>query len=136
MKVWNNLIKYRSIMYLSSNKFIVPMMVYLMFTYITYKEKPQSFVPDSTVSALMAGYIMLWISFTFFENEDIVAERVLYCNVQQNKVRYYGSKIVTLFLISGILSLIGAIYPFFVNALNGFELFDRPISFVDFFVHY
>ncbi|WP_310602838.1 hypothetical protein [Anaerosporobacter sp.] len=132
MKEWTKLIKYRNRMYLMSNKIVVPLIVYLLFTYISYKEKPQFYIPDVMVSSISVGYIMFWISFTFFENEDIVAERVLYCNIQQNKLRYYGSKIATLLLISAVLSFIGAAYPFLVNAVNGFELFKTSITFTDF----
>lgn len=132
MKIWTKRLNYRKQVLLSSGKWIAPAFVYVAVVYTLYSTKPQEYISDAIVSALILSYIMLWISFSYLYSEDLVSEQVLYCNLNRDKTKYYGSKIIFLYLIAFLMSLLGAIYPILQHVINGFSLFQRNVVFSDF----
>ncbi|GAA0742929.1 hypothetical protein [Clostridium oceanicum] len=132
MKTFNYLLKYHLSLYLKTNKFIMPMVLWMGFMAVSYSVKPQDFVSSALVSMGVLFLIMAWISFSYLEDIDIVSEELILLK-SRNKTIYYLSKNVFLIIIGLFMSIIGVAFPIIRNALDRFEFFNRSITVGDIF---
>lgn len=132
VKTFNALLKYHFTLYLNTNKFILPMIAWLAFMYISYSIKPQDVVSSFVISSTCLFFIMLWVSFSYLESTDIISEQLIILKTEKQSI-YYFSKDIFLIFIGIIMSIIGVAFPIIQNALNGFSLFRRTVTIWDTF---
>lgn len=127
VRTFRELLKYHFTLYLKTSRFIMPLIVWLAFMLASYSIRPQYVVPSFLVSMTCLFFIMIWISFSYLESIDNVSEQLMILKVK-NQYVYYLSKDFFLMLIGVVMSIIGVIFPVIMNALNGFKLFNRPVT--------
>lgn len=130
MKIFKNLISYHNRLYLKTNKYIMPALAWIIFLIINYSQKWDNIVSSTLVSITFIFFVMLWISMTYMESVDPVAEQIMLLKVK-NCNTYYHSKNIFVFLLGAELSIVGVAYPVMKNVLSGFTFFTRQVTLWD-----
>ncbi|URZ15364.1 hypothetical protein [Clostridium felsineum] len=130
MKTFNSLLRYNFIIYIKSNKFIMPLIVWIAFMGVMYSIKPLDIVSSFIFSMMFLFAVMLWISFSYLEALDSVSEQLVILKVRKEWMYYLGNN-VFLMLIGVIMSFIGVLCPIIINVVNNFTLFNRRLTLED-----
>lgn len=130
MKKYKNLIRYHFIMYLKTNKYVMPLAVWIIVLLNAYSAKPVSLVSSMLVTATALCLIMAWTGMTYFESLDVTAEQLMLLKVSK-RADYNRSKYAFLALLGSILSLSAVLIPAFLNIANGFQLFTKTFTLMD-----
>jgi hypothetical protein len=121
------LIKYHASAYVTSAKFVMPLLVYFLFLVGFYGNSPKMVVTSFALSAAVLYIIMVWAGFVFSDSEEAIAEQILILKAKKIST-YYISKIVFLFVFSCFMSFIGVIAPVLFNIvfnISGKTLFYK-----------
>lgn len=78
MKQYIDLLHYHFITYLKTNKYIMPVLVWIGWLVSFYMIKPVEIVSSFMVTAVVSNFIMVWIGISYFDSVDIVSDR--YCS--------------------------------------------------------
>ncbi|MBD7911927.1 MULTISPECIES: hypothetical protein [Clostridium] len=132
MKTFNALFKYHFITYLKTNKFVIPMIVWVTIMCISYSVKPVGVVSSFVITAMCLFFIMLWITFSYMDGIDEVAEQLIILKTRKQSI-YYLSKNIFLMLIGLFMSIMGVLLPIVGNFVNMFSLFNRELVMWDIF---
>ncbi|KHD38068.1 hypothetical protein NL50_00735 [Clostridium acetobutylicum] len=130
MKIFSSLLRYNLNLYLKSNKFIMPIVVWIAFMLVMYSTKPLDVVSSFVFSSIFLFFLMAWLSFSYFENLDIISEQLIILKVKKQSL-YYLSNNAFLMIIGIIISIVGVIFPFVMNMVNSFNLFNRSLTIWD-----
>lgn len=130
MKIIMKLIKYHFSLFIKSTKFVMPLLVWIGYMAFTYTIFPVDVVSSIVVSSVLLFFLMVWIGVLYYEIEDTISEQILVLKTQ-NETICYISNIIFLGMIGFVFSCIGIIFPLLQNAMNGFELYRRPITLWD-----
>lgn len=125
-----NLIRYHIKIYSKSNKFIAPVLLWVIFLYANYTVKPASVVPCLSSSAGMLYLIMIWMGFGYMELEDNISSQLVILKVR-SATKYNISKILFLILSAIGMSLLGIIVPLTQHMINSYSLFTRNLIIED-----
>lgn len=124
------LLKYHFMIYKKSNKFIMPLLVWMICMYTFYSTKPISVVSSFGVSMGALFYIMVWIGLSYTEIDDPISEQLLILKVESENI-YNVSKILFLVLIGIVMSFIGIMIPVIINTIDNFQLYTRALTLGD-----
>lgn len=113
--------------YIKSNKFIGPLIALLGFLAASYSIAPLSILSSFSLSSLWLYLIMMWIGYTYNDVKITATEQVVYLRVKK-KSNIWLSKILFMFLICFVATLICLSYPLITNVINNNHLFDRPVE--------
>ena len=130
MKIFSSLIRYHYSLYVKTNKFIMPALLWLVFLNFSYSQKPIDFVSSTLLSISLLFFIMLWVGISYMESIDPVSEQIVLLKVN-NRNTYYYSKNTFVFLLGSALGFIGIVFPVLKNVVSGFTMFTRPITVLD-----
>ncbi|WP_010296952.1 hypothetical protein [Clostridium senegalense] len=130
MNRFKELLKYHFMVYMKSNKIIMPFLVWMICMYTVYSTSPISIVSDFIISMICLFYIMVWIGLAYIEIEDPVLEQLLILKVENENI-YNISKTLFLAFIGIVMSLIGVVIPIIINIITGFQLFTRELTIID-----
>jgi hypothetical protein len=130
VKSFNALLKYHFILYVKSNKIIMPLIAWITCMYGTYSAAPVYVVSSFVGSMTCLFFIMAWVSFSYFESIDSVSEQLIILKVKKQSM-YYFSVNVFLMLIGVLMSIIGVVFPIIQYAI--FHIFTRNITVWDVF---
>jgi len=131
MKIFSSLIRYHYSLYVKTNKFIMPALLWVIFLNFSYSQQNRlEFVSSTLLSISFLFFIILWVAISYMESVDSVSEQILLLKIEKRNT-YYLSKNVFVFFLGAALSLIGVLFPILLNALSGFTLFARPLTLWD-----
>ncbi len=138
MRQYSDLLRYHCITYAKTNKYIMPLLVWLGLLFSHYTVKPLDVVSSFTTSCIYLFFITVWLGLSYFESVDPVSEQILLLKVRKRST-YYCSKYLFLFLMGIVLSLSGALMPVIQNMVNHYGMFGRNLLLEDvasgFFLH-
>lgn len=125
-----NLLRYYFKIYIKSNKLIAPVVLWIIFLYVSNTTRPAFFVANISTSGGTLYFIMIWIGFVYMELEDTVSEQLLILKVK-NILKYNVSKVLLLIIIGIGMSIVGIIVPITQHMINGYTLYTRNITVED-----
>lgn len=121
------LLNYNYKIYMKYNKFMIPFILYILFQLIYYSTGTEKFVSSVTFCSAIIFCMMVWIGFSYCELQDWRTEQIVFLKTN-NLNLYWVSKIVFMFSIGSIVSLIGVIWPLISNLINNSTFFDNEIN--------
>ncbi len=125
-----SILKYTGLLYMKTNKMVLPAVVWFAFQFFAYTIIPVDVVSSVIMSAMVLFFIMVWLTFAYYDTESRTAEMIALLRVR-NESFYYSMKIVFLFLIGVVFTLIGIGVPLLQHVISGFALYRRAITFYD-----
>ncbi|SHJ14298.1 hypothetical protein SAMN02745163_01410 [Clostridium cavendishii DSM 21758] len=120
------LLKYNYKLNKKCNKLMVPIATFLLIHVIFYSTDSVYFVAGIGLSANLVFCTMAWIGFVYCEMQDTITEQVVFLKVKNNNI-YWFSKILFMWIIGIILSLVGTIWPIIINISKGGTEFQNGI---------
>jgi len=132
MKIFSSLIRYHYRLYVKTNKFVMPALIWIVFVNFLYSGQMSDIMSSTLLSISLLFFIMLWVGISYMESIDPVSEQILLLKVE-NRNTYYRSKNAFVFLLGAVLGLVGVAFPVLKNMASGFELFTRPLTVGDIF---
>ncbi|WP_143316500.1 hypothetical protein [Clostridium sp. HBUAS56017] len=111
------LLKYNHKIYMKYNKFMIPVIFYLLFQLIYYSTGSEKFVPSIIVCASVVFCIMTWMGFSYCELQDWRTEQIVFLKTN-NRNLYWISKIIFMSIIESIISLVGVLWPLIISCIN------------------
>lgn len=124
------LLRYYYKMYVKSNRWIAPLIIWVIYLYISNTTRPAQFVPNVTASGGILYFIMIWMSFSYMDFEDNTSEQLLILKLR-NVHKFNFSKALFISLVGICMSLLGVAVPVIQHIANGFTLFTRQITPLD-----
>lgn len=121
------LLKYNFNIYKKCNKFLIPFILFCLIQAFYYSTGPVDFTSGIMVSANIVLFIMSWIGFIYCETQDWRTEQIVFLKVKNKKV-YWISKILFIWIIGIIISLVGTIWPVVINIFNSQTTLKTQIS--------
>ncbi|TYQ13220.1 UNVERIFIED_CONTAM: hypothetical protein Cloal_4282 [Acetivibrio alkalicellulosi] len=112
--------------YSRSHKFIVPLMIYLAMFAILYSTKPLEVMNTYGTTAMFIFIIAVVITYSFMEIEDPVQQQLSILSLR-NDNKYYFCKVLFIWIIISLMSVIIVLYPMI------FGFFNRSVTLSDFF---
>lgn len=126
----NVLVRYHCNRYIKSNKYVMPMIVYIIYLGMSYRVAPLSIVSSFIFSVGIVYLLMVWIGFSLNDLYDPVEEQITILKTN-NINKYYLSKVCLVGIIGATLSAIGIIYPVVSHVSMGNTLFKRSLTVED-----
>ncbi|SUY45233.1 Uncharacterised protein [Clostridium putrefaciens] len=123
------LFKYNYKIYIKCNKFLIPLLIFCIFQLIFYGTDSVDFTSSIIICANVVFFMMTWIGFSYCETQDFLTEQIVFLKVNNNKL-YWVSKILFMWMVGIIVSLIATTWPLAVNLLNNGNgsLFNNGIT--------
>jgi hypothetical protein len=125
-----NLLHYHFKTYFKSYKFLLPLILYLIYLFTAYGIMPFSIVSSFSESAGVLFFIMTSVGFSYAELENPVVEQLVLLRLN-NDTLYYLSRISVLLIIGFLFSLLGLLFPLLLNIKTGYHLFTRTLTVAD-----
>ncbi|MDP4093226.1 MAG: hypothetical protein Q8920_07680 [Bacillota bacterium] len=110
--------------YLRSYKYIVPILLFIVFLLGIYVDQPVDVLGSYIITSIFVYFISAWLALGFLDTEDNVQQQLTILH-SGNQSIYYLCKIVFVWVITLLLSLIAVVYPILIHA------FMRPIDSTD-----
>lgn len=130
MKTLIERIRYNCLVYLKSNKIILPAISWLTASFMIYSTKPLEKISTVMLSMGILFFTIIWIGYTYLRNTDIVMQDLMILSSKSKNIYYIGNYL-TLFLFGSIGALLASVIIFLENVLNGFSLFINSLSLYD-----
>lgn len=111
------LMKYNYKLFIKTNKFFVPLLVYIGFIAIFYNGGSNTLEMDAIFTCGILFLLFLWIGYLFLDGASNITEQVIYLKIN-NFYKYFSSKILFLFLINVLISIISLIIPILFDVLK------------------
>lgn len=124
----NYLLKYHFLVYMKSNKFVMPLFIFLLFVGTTYSTTPLPVVSTLVMISTSLFYLMVWISMTYMTVENPVSEQLIILKVKSHTL-YNFSKILFLLLVGIALSIISIIVTILIYLFG--DIFIRNLTLID-----
>lgn len=124
------LLKYNYKINIKCNKFIIPFLIFCLFQIIFYSTDAVNFTASIIVCANVVFCIMIWMSFSYCETQDWLTEQIVFIKVKNDKL-YWLSKILFMWIVGIVLSLIGIVWPLTINLIKNGALFHNKITLND-----
>lgn len=124
------LIRYHFIVYIKTNKYLMPLLVWVMIMFTTYMQRPLEIVSSYMVSLGALLFVATWINITYLDSVDQVGEQIMLLKVSTRRM-YYASKITFMLLLGAVLGVIGVFFPVVKNVVNGGDMFTRSFTPMD-----
>ncbi|MEW8956021.1 hypothetical protein [Clostridium sp.] len=121
------LLKYNCKTYIKSNKFIIPFLILCIFQLLSYNITPVNFTYNMITFANLIFFIMAYMGFSYCEMQDSVTEQIVFLKVRNNNL-YWISKILFIWVLGIIISLIEVILPVVINILSGGTFFQSEVT--------
>lgn len=96
--------------YRRSNKYIAPLMIYIIIIACMYSIKPDYVMSSYAFTCIFLYAISAWIAFGFIDNESNVAQQLTILHIKRENT-YYLIKVLCLLLIIFVLDLFTVFYP-------------------------
>lgn len=127
MKRMIELLKYEVRIYFKSSRFVMPLIVLLLFIYLMNSSKSANIEGEFAITCYVVFCLMAWVGFTLPACEDAVMEQIQFLRVKGSPF-YFAAKIAALAFI-GLLSVgICMIHPVLEWIAGDMCLFDRPLA--------
>ena len=136
MKEMWNVAKYRLQCYFSGYTFAMPFIIVCVILRFMYSIKPQDVVSSYLISVQFIFIIMVWIGMMETNRENRVMEQVLELRVK-NKWAYFAGKMLFLFILSMLMTVICTVWPIVQNNIENGTFFERaylPEDFLNSFI--
>lgn len=130
MKEFKELIRYHFVVYMKTNKYIMPLLAWIMIMFCAYMQKPLEIVSSYMVSLGALFFVATWVNITYLDSVDQVGEQIMLLKASTRR-KYYASKVTFMILLGAILSLIGVFFPVVQNIANGGDMFTRSFTGMD-----
>jgi len=130
MKCFNELMKFHFVIFMKTNKIVMPVLLWIVFMGTAYSTMPLEIVSSFIVSLFFLYILMTCISLSYTDSVDVISEQVLIFKVG-NENRYYLSKVTFLIILGTIASLIGILFPLMKDIILDNRLFSRAITIQD-----
>jgi hypothetical protein len=124
------LLKYNYKVHQKYNKFIIPLSIFFVFQKIYYSGGGVDFISSMIICTNVVFCIMSWMGFSYCESQDSLTEQIVFLKVKNDKL-YWISKVLFMWIIGIIVSLIGVIWPLVINLLNKGTLFKNEVPLND-----
>lgn len=118
---------YRRI-YWQSNKWVMPLIGWLIFLYLNYLFMPQEFTSTMLNSATVIFLLTAWTTQTFLASLDPVMEQIVVTRLPK-KGAYWAQPVVFVSWLSLVFSLVSVTLPTVINFIQSQGLFRRGIAF-------
>lgn len=125
-----SLLRFQLRNFLKSNKFIVPLVVFLAYQAMAYSIIPVDVLPSFTLSATVSFLVMVWLGFSFNEAEAAITEQILFIKVKR-KSFISISKVLVMLIFGSFLAVLGTMYPLVLNIIHNGKAFTRMVVFTD-----
>lgn len=96
--------------YKRSNKYIAPLLAYMVLIGVTYAIKPCYVMTSYAASCIVIYVIAAWVTVTFMDSEDIVQQQLTLLHFKKENMYYFG-KIIFAYSFVLILAIITIFYP-------------------------
>lgn len=124
------LLKYNYKLYRKYNKFTIPLLIFCIFQQIYYSEGPIDFISSMIICANVVFCIMAWMGFSYCESQDWLTEQIVFLKVKNDKL-FWISKVLFMWIIGIIVSLLGVIWPLVINLLSNGTSFEKNVTLND-----
>lgn len=113
--------------YRQSNKWVMPVVGWVVFLYLNYLVMPQEYVSTTLNSATVLFLIGAWLSQTFAASIDPVLDQLIITRLA-TKDHYWQQKLWFMGLLNGGIAAISTALPVFINLIQHHGLFRRGLS--------
>lgn len=117
---------YRTI-YQQSNKWVMPVIAWVVFLYLNYLVMPQEFTSTMLNSATGMFLLTAWVSQTFLGSLTPVMEQIIVTRLPK-KEGYWAQTLIFVSWLSLLLSLVSVALPLVINLVKSQGLFRREIT--------
>lgn len=121
------LLKYNYKLYRKYNRFILPLLFFFIFEKIYYSGGSTDFISSMMICSNIVFFIMAWMGFSYCESQDWLTEQVVFLKVENNNL-YWISKVLFMWIIGIIVSLVGVIWPLVINSLSNETSFEKNVT--------
>ena len=117
MNIFKALIAYFFQYYKRSNRYVVPLFVYIIIISGTYTASQQEPMDSYIFTCIYTYLISSWLAFSFIDSEDEVQEQLTIIRIKNQNI-YYLCKILFVWFIVIILSILTVLYPILINSFT------------------
>ncbi|KMZ55602.1 hypothetical protein [Dorea sp. D27] len=130
MKRIAELTKYGLHVYFKGNKFIMPLVVIIIYQYTMYTIMPVGIVDSFVMASYLVFFVLVWTGLSVSADENPVMEQIQLLRVRSS-LCYYLSRAAVLAVLGLSVSMICVLFPVIQNLLNDKALFLRPLTAFD-----
>ena len=112
------------------NRLIVPILIICIFQRFSYSITPVDFTDNMVLYANLIFFIIAYMGFSYCEIQDSITEQIAFLKVRNSNV-YWSSKILFMWILGIVISMIGVILPVVINTLSGGTLFHRKVELIE-----
>ncbi|EJO5349127.1 hypothetical protein NRP93_003284 [Clostridium botulinum] len=117
MNIFKALIVYFFQHYKKSNRYVVPLLVYTIIIAATYTSGQQEPMESYVFTCIYIYLISSCLAFSFIDSEDEVQEQLTIIRIKNQNI-YYLCKILFVWFVVIILSILTVFYPILINAFR------------------
>lgn len=125
-----SVIRYNICSYLRSNRFVLPLLVFVCYFPFAYTILPVGILSGYTLSACMVYFVMVWIGASFGQSEPVVMEQLVRLKVRKGWHMAAG-RFAFIALASLLLALVSFLFPLLYGAAIGTWVFTRSMYCAD-----
>ncbi|RGU95880.1 hypothetical protein DWW31_02590 [Clostridium sp. AF15-17LB] len=130
MKKIAELTRYGLHIYFKGNKFIMPLVVIIVYQYTMYTIMPVGIVDSFVMASYLVFFVLVWVGLSVSADENPVMEQIQLLRVRSS-LCYYISRSAILAVLGLLVSAVCVLFPVIQNALNHKALFLRPLMAYD-----
>lgn len=130
MKKIAELTRYGLHIYFKGNKFIMPLVVIIVYQYTMYTIMPVGIVDSFVMASYLVFFVLVWTGLSVSADENPVMEQIQLLRVRSS-LCYYLSRAAVLAVLGLSASTICVLFPVIQNLLNHKALFLRPLTAYD-----
>ncbi len=127
MNLSSAMFRYYRTIYRQSNKWLMPLIGWMIFLYLNYLVMPQEFTSTMLNSATFMFLLTAWASQTFLASLTPVMEQIIVTRLPK-KENYWMQTLVFVTYLGSLLSLVSVALPIIINLVKNQGLFKRGIS--------
>ncbi|TVX92625.1 hypothetical protein [Paenibacillus agilis] len=121
-----SLIRYFLLSFSRTNRYVAPLIVYLLAFTLFYSQKPNPIIGSYAATAVIFLFVAGWFSYAFHESQDRVQEQLALLHTKKIST-YFMSKWGALALMLACLALLTVLYPIAIGAFAGSVSFQMGL---------
>lgn len=133
IRTFKTLMPYFFKQYLRSNKYIAPLLFYVASIAFTYAQKPVYVMTSYMFTCVFIYFISAWFMYSFTNSEGAIQQQLIILHIKKEKY-YYISRILFIWILVLILSIITVVYPiiggFFIRKVYPLDIAAALLSHV------
>ena len=130
MKKMIELTGYGLQVYFKGSRFIMPLVVIIIYEYTMYTIMPVGVVDSFVMTCYFVFFVLVWTGLSTAADENPVMEQVQLLRVRSSFC-YYVSRAAVLVVLGLLVSAVCVLFPVIQNVLNHKALFMRPLTAYD-----